>query len=49
MSEGWSEKSTRDITRENPLYLHRLLGMNPAFRRAWNRKLRLEQEKEGEL
>jgi len=39
MSEGWSEKTTREIIRENPLYLHRLLIINLAFRRAWNRKL----------
>jgi len=39
MSKGWSEKTTKEIIRENPLYLHRLLSTNPAFSRAWNRKL----------
>jgi len=43
MSKGWSEKSTREIIRENPLYLHRLFATNPAFRRAWEKKIQEEK------
>jgi len=48
MSKGWSEKSTKEIVRENPLYLHRLLSTNPAFKRSWNRKIALERRSQND-
>ena len=42
--EGWNQKTTEEIIKENPLYFYRLYSSNVSFRFAWKNKLKGEKE-----